>query len=76
MTCVLKFNGLNDENFELRTSVDGSTSVSSIDFTSLIQATDADGDTSTATVSITVTAIDDVPVAVADTLADLVLRPH
>ena len=37
-------NGLNDENLLLRTAVDGSTSVPSIDFSSIVVATDRDGD--------------------------------
>ncbi len=36
--------GANDENFGLRTSADGSTSVLGIDFSSIIGATDSDGD--------------------------------
>ena len=40
--------GNGDTGFDLRTSADGSTSVSSIDFSSLIVATDADGDSATA----------------------------
>ena len=37
-------NGFNDENTQLRTSADGSTSVGSIDFSRIIIATDFDGD--------------------------------
>ena len=55
--------GLNDENFELRTSADGSTSVSSIDFTSLIQATDADGDSIPGRNTLSISVQDDVPSA-------------
>ena len=54
------------ENFELRTSADGSTSVSSIDFTSLIQATDADGDNIPGRNTLSISVQDDVPGAVAD----------
>ena len=49
------------ENFELRTSADGSTSVSSIDFTSLIQATDADGDSIPGRNTLSISVQDDVP---------------
>ena len=56
-------NGLNDENFELRTSADGSTSVGSIDFTSLIQATDADGDSIPGRSTLSISVQDDGPTA-------------
>ena len=52
------------ENAALRTSANGSTSVSSIDFSSIITATDADGDTVTGAAqgAFTITVQDDVPV--------------
>ena len=55
-------NGLNDENYELRTSADGSTSVGEIDFSSIILGTDADGDSvAAAPGTFTVDVQDDVP---------------
>ena len=56
--------GANDENFALRTSADGSTSVSAIDFSSIISATDADGDTvlGAAPGAFVISIQDDVPV--------------
>ena len=55
-------NGLNDENFALRTNAGGTTSVGAIDFSSVILGTDNDGDTAPAAPgSFTVAVQDDVP---------------
>ena len=56
--------GANSENHALRTSADGSTSVSSIDFSSIIVATDFDGDSldGLAPGSFAIAVQDDVPV--------------
>ena len=51
------------ENFDLRTNAAGTTSVSSIDFSSVIVGTDSDGDSVTAAGgSFTITVQDDIPV--------------
>src|SRR5690606_5776929 len=56
--------GNNDENTALITSADGSTSVNSIDFSSLISATDNDGDTVSglSADSFVITVQDDIPI--------------
>ena len=56
--------GANDENFALRTSASGATSVSAIDFSSILAATDADGDTvvGAAPGSFVISVQDDIPV--------------
>ena len=56
------------ENTALRTSANGSTSVSSIDFSSIITATDADGDTvaGAAQGAFTIAVQDDAPITRAD----------
>ena len=58
-------NGLNDENFALRTDAGGTTSVSAIDFSSIILGTDHDGDSvAAAPGTFTVAVQDDIPTGV------------
>jgi T1SS-143 domain-containing protein len=55
-------NGLNDENFAIRTQAGGATSVNAIDFSSIIIGTDHDGDSvAAASGTFTVAVQDDVP---------------
>src|SRR5262249_12986537 len=56
-------NGLNDENFTLRTNLAGTTSVSTIDFSSIVVMSDKDGDDLTLDAgSFTIAVQDDIPV--------------
>ena len=57
--------GTDTENTALRTAADGSTSVASIDFSSVIVATDADGDSVTVLDAgdFAITVVDDIPIA-------------
>ena len=63
-------NGLNDENLLLRTSLDDVVGVPSIDFSSIVVATDRDGDEITLNAgSFTIAVQDDIPVQNAVTVA-------
>ena len=63
--------GSGDAGFELRTAADGSTNVPSIDFSSVITATDFDGDqvVGAASGSFTIAIENDVPIAKIDATA-------